>query len=81
MERTVKKIDPVTGQFALRNYEVEKCIKAKDVMHCKHGDEVMTMDPESLISKQIGRSKELSDVNGPFYLIDYIWDPNLYGDD
>lgn len=81
MERIIKKIDPITGQFAIRNHEVEKCIKAKQVMHCKHRDEIMTMDPESLIAKQVGRSRPLQDQYGPYYLIDYVWEPNLYEDD
>lgn len=80
--RRIKKVDESTGQFALRNTLVEKCIARNEVLHVHHGDEIMTMDPETLKSNQIGRSRMLHDVvEGDFFLIDYIWNPNITNDD
>jgi len=80
MRRIVKKVKE-NGLFALRNHEVEDCIKKNDVMHCIHGDETMSMDPESLKSKQLGRSPWITDESGDFYVIDYRWTPNIIPND
>ena len=81
MNRPLEKC--VGGRFALRSHEVEECIKKNEVMHITWKGETMTMDPASLKSKQIGRSKELTSKDGKhkFYLIDYYWEPNLVNND
>ncbi len=68
---------------SVRNYEVEACIKKNDAMHIVFGDETMTMDPHSLQNKQKGTSQVFkSQVGGKdYFLINYLWSPNIYEDD
>jgi len=78
--RIVKKVKE-SGLFALRHHEVEECINDDITLECKHGDEIMTMTPETLKNKQLGRSPWINDESGEFYVIDYRWVPNTTGDD
>jgi hypothetical protein len=68
---------------SVRNYEVEECIKKNDAMHIVHGDKIMTMDPHSLQTKQRGTSDVFKSQHGgkDYFLINYLWVPNIYEDD
>jgi hypothetical protein len=85
MEKRVKtsfEIDGVT-LVSVRDYEVEACIKDNDVMHIHFGDGIMSLDPDSLKSKEIMRSKvQTSTTGGKNYcLVSYKWEPNLVPND
>jgi hypothetical protein len=80
MTLRLKKVKP-NGLFAIRNTMVEECIKKNEVLHLLYGDEKMTMDPDSLKTKKLGRSPWMTDESGDFYIIDYRWEPNLVPND
>lgn len=85
MERRVTKpyvIDGIT-LVSVKDYDVDACIKNKEVLHIKYGDGIMTMDPESLVSKEIMRSGIFKSKTGgqDYCLVSYKWDPNISYDD
>lgn len=82
MRKRVEKLFQNDTLVSVRDYEVEKCIKRKDAMHIEYGDEVMTMDPQSLKNKQVSVSDPFPSQFGKEYrLINYKWEPNISYDD
>ncbi len=85
MERRVTSPYYVDGILlvAVKDYDVDKCIKDKEVLHIKLEDGVMTMDPESLVSKEVSRSRLFISKHGgkDYRLVSYKWEPNLNSDD
>lgn len=82
MRKRVEKLFQNDTLVSVRDYEVKKCIDRKDAMHIEYGDEVMTMDPESLKTKQVLVSDIIPSNFGKSYkLISYKWEPNLSYDD
>jgi len=85
MERRVT--DPFTIDgvvlVSVKSYDVDHCIKNKEVFHILVGDERMTMDPDSLVDKEIMRSKTFKSKTGgkDYELVTYKWEPNLVPND
>jgi rRNA pseudouridine-1189 N-methylase Emg1 (Nep1/Mra1 family) len=70
---------------SVRDYEVEECLAKNEPMHIVFGDDTMTLDPHSLISKLSGKSnliKNTLEKGGKDYcLMNFPWEPNVYADD
>jgi hypothetical protein len=85
MERRVTKpyvVDGIT-LVSVKDYDVDYCIKNKEVLHIKYLDGVMTMDPDSLVSKEVMRSGFFKSKTGgqDYRLVSYKWEPNISNDD
>lgn len=85
MEKRIKKLFDHKGRLlaSVRDYEVEKCLKDNDVMHIMFQDDVMSLDPDSLRNKKIITTGPIPAKYGGtgYYLINYLWQPNIRYDD
>jgi len=66
----------------IREKYVKECIEKNDALHILYGDDVMTLDPESLRDKVIMTSNPVNSKYGKEErLVNYKWDPNISTDD
>jgi len=72
------------GTIGVRESYIKKATSKNDVLHIKYEDNVMSMDPESLVTKLVRKSTpQQSKFNqDEWYVVYYyMWEPNLVSND
>lgn len=81
-EKAIKatEVEPGKTIVFVKDYHVDECIKKKEVFHVDHDGKTMTLDPDTLVSREWFRTKKfVSQHEGgrDYCLVALTWSPNI----